>query len=44
MVKEHKPSICYCVVGLVKCIVTQVQAARELGINMATIICWLAGD
>ena len=37
MVLEHKPTIRYRAVGMVKGGMTQAQVARELGINVATI-------
>ncbi|XP_037071377.1 uncharacterized protein LOC119092522 [Pollicipes pollicipes] len=48
MVKEHKLSIRYRAVGMVKVKVkggmTQLQVTRGLGVNEATVRCWLARD
>ena len=41
MVKEHTPSIRYRAVGMVRRGMTQAQAARELGVSVATIGSWL---
>ena len=41
---EHKPTISYRAVRMVKGGMTQAQVARELGINVATIRRWLARD
>ena len=44
IVLEHKPTLCYRTVGMVKGGMTQAQVAKELGINVATIRRWLACD
>ena len=44
MMKEHKPPTRHRAMGMVKGGMTQGQAARELGVDVATVGRWLAGD